>query len=421
MKITTKLLLQSIVFSIVLGATLPACISPGCKREYNFVGYKPIYLSYEDLRASFSVEAARKMDKTGKIYYHPPYLFVNEINAGIHILDISNPAAPVVLGFMNIPGNVDIAMSGNTLYADSYIDLLSIDVSDINNITLLDRDEEVFPYRVDGNYSIPIDQTLGVVSGWVQYDTSVTESCEDYQHFYFQDDVVFFSAESSIASDGLSVNGSKGGSMARFTVSNNYLYCLSTYAMELFDVNVPGNPVYAGNVSMPWEIETIFPYNDYLFIGSTSGIYIYNNSAPFSPSFVSQFIHATSCDPVVVNGDYAYSTLRSGTTCDGFTNQLDIINISNISNPTLANTYPMFNPHGLGIDEDYLFICDGDAGLKMFELTSPTSTNLIQTVNIEKPLDVITADGLLIVVAENGYHLFDYTSGELVEVGAITK
>lgn len=422
MKIPKINLLSIGLFVFVLGSSLPSCISPGCEREYNFVGYSPIYMSYSDLRASFAVEAPRKMEKTGKVYYHAPYLFVNELNKGIHVLNISNPAAPTPIAFINIPGNVDIAMHGDVLYADSYIDLISINVADINNITLVDRDQDVFPYRYDENYSIPVDKSLGVVSGWNQFDTSVTKSCEDYNEYFYAEDVVFFAGSSSVASNGgLGVNGSKGGSLARFAVSNNYLYCLSDFTMELFNLNEPVNPVHSGDVDMAWNIETIFPYNDYLFIGSTTGISIYNNAAPFNPVYVSQFAHATSCDPVVVSGDYAYSTLRSGTTCDGFSNQLDIINISTIENPTLSNTYQMLNPRGLGIDGNYLFVCDGDAGLKMFNLSTPTTADLIQQVSIADPLDVITADGLLIVVAENGYHLFDYSTGELVEVGTITK
>ena len=38
----------------------------------------------------------------------------------------------------------------------------------------------------------------------------------------------------------------------------------------------------------------------------------------------------TSCDPVVVQGDYAFVTLRGGTECQGFSNQLDIIDISTL-------------------------------------------------------------------------------------------
>ncbi|HRF78310.1 MAG TPA: hypothetical protein PLB46_17150, partial [Chitinophagales bacterium] len=75
----------------------------------------------------------------------------------------------------------------------------------------------------------------------------------------------------------------------------------------------------------------------------------------------------------------------------------------------------------LGIDEDYLFICDGNGGLRMYSINVPTSPTLLQVVDIEESFDVITANGLLIVVTADGYHLFDYSSGTLNEVGAIKK
>lgn len=420
MKLHKKSLLQIGLLLVASSLTFTSCINTGCEREYNYVAFKPVYMSYEDLRSAVVVEGPRKMETTGKIYYYAPYLFVNEVNEGIHIVDISNVAAPVITGFINIPGNVDIAMSGTTLYADSYIDLVALDVSNMNAITVVDREQNVFPYRVDEEIYFDVDETKGVVDGWVGHDTVITLACGNAEDFILPVDMVFLSeADAFAGSPG--VNGSKGGSMARFAVDNNYLYCLSESTMELFDVNNQNNPVHSGDVPMPWNIETIFPHEDYLFIGSTTGVSIYNNSSPFNPTFVSVFEHATSCDPVVVKGNYAYSTLRSGNECAGFSNQLDIIDISNISFPNLVKTVNLTNPRGLGIDGDYLFICDGDGGLRMYSIADQTEPALMQVVDIEESFDVITASGLLIVVTADGYHLFDYSSGTLNEVGAIKK
>ena len=63
--------------------------------------------------------------------------------------------------------------------------------------------------------------------------------------------------------------------------------------------------------------------------------------------------------PVVVEGDYAYVTLRTGSNCGGSLNQLDVVNIKNIEFPILEASYNFTNPHGLGIDNGTLFLCDG--------------------------------------------------------------
>ena len=58
-----------------------------------------------------------------------------------------------------------------------------------------------------------------------------------------------------------------------------------------------------------------------------------DNSNPASPQLLSTYAHVNSCDPVVVEGDIAYVTLRSGNTCAGFTDQLDVINLQDPKKP----------------------------------------------------------------------------------------
>ena len=72
--------------------------------------------------------------QSGKIYFKDHYIFVNEYQKGIHVIDNEDPRNPQIIKFIEIPGNVDMAIADDILYADSYVDLLSIDISDIGNI-----------------------------------------------------------------------------------------------------------------------------------------------------------------------------------------------------------------------------------------------------------------------------------------------
>ena len=85
-----------------------------------------------------------------------------------------------------------------------------------------------------------------------------------------------------------------------------------------------------------------------MFLGGTRGMYIYDISEPSTPTFISDFEHGTACDPVVVDGDYAYVTLRGGNMCGALESGLFIVDISDISKPTLAIDYPMDEPYGFG-------------------------------------------------------------------------
>jgi hypothetical protein len=119
-----------------------------------------------------------------------------------------------------------------------------------------------------------------------------------------------------------------------------------------------------------------------------------------------------SCDPVVVEGDLAYVTLRSGTTCQGFTNQLEVIDIKDLTNPVLLKIYPMTNPHGLGIDNKNLFICDGDDGLKIYDATDhlKISDNQLAHYKNINTYDVIPYNNVAIMTGKDGIYQFDYSN-----------
>lgn len=129
----------------------------------------PVYMSYEELRTTaIHTEINKSLTKTGKIYIYQNYLLVNTPNQGIHIYDNTDKENPVSLVFVNIPGNLDIAVKQDNLYVDSYIDLVVLDISNMNNIQEIHRIENVFPYNAYQN--IPediflehVDESKGVV------------------------------------------------------------------------------------------------------------------------------------------------------------------------------------------------------------------------------------------------------------------
>lgn len=417
--ISAMLLGAIIIFSQTI--LLSSCVKDSCTQTSEYKYYKPVYLSNEDLRAAVKSLPATELKDVGKVYTKDNFIFVNEVNKGIHIIINTNPSSPQNVGFINIPGNVDMAVQGNILYADSYIDLVAIDISNPMSVTEVNRTQDVFPQRTY-TYGYAGDPNLGVITDWIERDTVVTADCSTYGGgcffgntyegggIYMND--AFSSSLSSTSSSTTTMAPGTGlaGSMARFCIYQNYLYTLDQSDMKLFDITNPSSPVAGMIINMSWGIETIFPYQDKLFIGATNGVFIYDNSNPGAPVQLSQFVHASSCDPVVVQGNYAFSTLRSGTTCNGYTNQLDVIDITNISSPVLKVSYQMTNPHGLGIDGNTLFICDAEAGLKVYDATNPLSIVLSQTITGFIPFDVIPLNHDLIIVADDGLYQYDYTN-----------
>jgi hypothetical protein len=421
------------LFFLLAATTLlftQGCVQDKCKLNRTYFQYTPVYMSYEEFRGAFANEAPRDLENPGKLYFKGNYIFVSEINRGIHVIDNTDPANPVNINFINVPGNRDIAAKGNTLYADSHLDLLAIDISDPTNARITRRIEDIFPYMqwYNGYWA---DPALGVVSEWV--GTEITEELDCDQAggwggwgVPWLEDFVVVNDLSTLGGgggggNGLSVNNLQsgvGGSMARFALYDNYLYTVTEQDLKLFNISTLSEPVHQLDVAIGWGIETIFPYTDKLFIGSQTGMFIYDLSNPMSPNYLSQFAHVTSCDPVVVQGERAYVTLRGGTQCNGFTNQLDVLNIANLLNPVLIKSYPMEGPYGLGIDDNTLFICDGDAGLKVFDATDDLKIDQNQLAHFKdiNAFDVIPLNGLLLMIGSDGLYQYDYVDAENINL-----
>jgi hypothetical protein len=199
-----------------------------------------------------------------------------------------------------------------------------------------------------------------------------------------------------------------GGSMARFALLGDKLYTVDNQSLRVFDVSNPANPTYADKQSLGFGIETIFPYRGNLFIGTQTGMQIYSAANPARPQFLATFTHVTACDPVVVQGNYAYVTLRSGTACNRGQNRLDVVDVSNLSRPQLVGSFPMLNPHGLGVDGLDLFVTEGTFGLKVFDLTDPKVPKQTQVFPDVKSFDVIPLNKVLMVTGEEGLRQYDY-------------
>jgi hypothetical protein len=131
----------------------------------------PLYMSLNDLRSAVEMTEPEEISIPGKIYFKDNHLFINEVEKGIHVIDNSDPSNPVTQAFINIPGNVDMAIRGNVLYADSYVDLVALDISDLDNVTELKRIREIFPKTIPYTESeFPTEEINwdnGVITGWV--------------------------------------------------------------------------------------------------------------------------------------------------------------------------------------------------------------------------------------------------------------
>ncbi|MEX1239481.1 MAG: hypothetical protein WEB30_07180 [Cyclobacteriaceae bacterium] len=211
----------------------------------------------------------------------------------------------------------------------------------------------------------------------------------------------------------------QGGSMTRFAVSGNYLYLLDNTNIKVFGIAL-GKFEQLQELYVGWGMETIFAKGEYLYLGAREAMYIYSVTDPESPLFIFRYQHLVSCDPVVVQGNRAYVTMRGGSSCNRGMNALEIIDITDRYNPRLIVNYPMETPHGLGIDQTRLFICQGEKGLSVLDVSDEKDPGVIAHRDDFFAYDVIVREGLATITGEDGIFQFSYSHVD-ADINLISK
>ena len=389
----------------------------------------PMYKSTSDLASEIFVDEPKVQTSLGKIITYGDMIFINQPMEGIHVVDNSNPASPMNHSFINIPGNVDLAIVDNHLYADMFSALVVFDLSNLESPKFLEdfTVEDVFYY--DSYWNFPneiweeghvrfaeyVDTSMGIVVGW---ETEVRRERIDntYGPELAFDDV-------GVAVPGSDVdfvsNRSTAGSMARFLPIEGYLYTINFSDLVLFQLaqNYKPNPWIRINTQT--QAETLFHLNDLLFVGSVNGMLMYDITDASYPLFINKIEHMRSCDPVVADLEYAYVTLRGGTNCFTDLNELQIIDIQTPEDLQVVSHKSLFNPHGLGIYEDHLIICDGSAGIKVLDVADRSQPEIMTSYPIGFAYDVIIDYPNAMVVGEE--MLFQYDLSDLPELTLLSQ
>lgn len=341
--------------------------------------------------------------ESGKIYAYQTYVLVNDRYKGIHIIDNSDPANPSKIGFINIPGNLDMAVKNDILYADSWLDLYVFDFSNPTNVTLINQLEEVLPRRIpdfEEDFSFieydGFNEDTEVIIGW-EYTVETRE-------FSRNDDLgVLESANDSGSGSGT------GGSLAQFNIVGDYLYVAQQWELLTFNISNLNTPLLNHQEDTSWFLETIFSDGDYLYLGTPQGMLIYGLNDPSAPAYMSQVTHITGCDPVVVKGDYAFVTIRGGNGCGQPDSLLDVVDVSDRANPFIVAQDVLNQPYGLGVKDDRLYVSDGTFGLVVYDIADPTAPNRIITYNDLEIYDVIPMPQWMIMIGNNVLYNYEYT------------
>jgi len=222
--------------------------------------------------------------------------------------------------------------------------------------------------------------------------------------------------ETSSGSSGTSGSGGSsgfGGSTARMVIVDDFLYAIAENRIKIFSLMTPTMPNPWATVTVRWDIQTLFKYEDYILIGARDGIHIMDNSDRANPQLVGDLPN-TATDPVVAAGGYAYVSVKSDPqSFDQVQDQINVIDLSDIRNPRLVNDLTMESPAGLVAVGNRLFVCDGGAGIKQYNLDDPVNPAFVDVIVGVNCNDVITNlnvdTSILYAITDTSLHQYDYS------------
>ena len=343
-----------------------------------------IYGDIEEVRNVPLYAAARSIDNPGKIFIGNDFLLIGEEGAGIHVFDNSNPSSPAPVGFIQLPFTKEFYVENNFIYAESHYDFLKIDLTTITSPVMVDREENAFSQPITNSAGETLmGFNFNVVTESFKLNSDEARALEESRYLYYDymnNMIPPSSVPSSFAGNGTEVKGT----LNKITVANNHVYVIGEDKLYAFKDDA-GALTYIGETYVQPGMETVYPENDRLFIGTESSMVVMNISSPSSPEHISTYAHPTSCDPVYPFGNVAYLTLRTGdfSGCSGDENTLDVIDISNINSPFDIASIPMTSPYGMTVVNNYLFVGEGVNGLTVFDVTNPQNPVESTSLSIE--------------------------------------
>ncbi len=384
-----------------------------------------VYGDIDSLRNIPLKGETRNIENTGKIFVGENFLLIGEKDQGIHIFDNSNTNAPISVGFINLPYTEEFYVEGDILYAESHYDFLKINIADIYNPKLISRVEYAF--------GAPIENAEGEVLLGFTYEVTTENfrlnspealalSESSYLYYNYMNELIpISSVPSSFTGSGNDIKGT----LNKIAVNNNFIYVIGNSSIYTFRDDI-STLTYIGENEIGNEMETIYYENNKLFIGTRFSMIVASISNPSNPTYISEYNHPTSCDPVYPNGNYAYVTLRTAdfSGCAGDVNTLVVLDISNVNNPTEIDQITMDSPYGMALIGDKLFVGEGVNGIKILDATNPATLNLLSSNTSVLAYDVLahpTLNNVILTTGDLGLqqYLIDYSDYSMQLISTI--
>jgi len=158
-----------ICFCLSLSLLLQSCIwrTNDDDIRINPDNYKPVTMDRPAFENAVQGGTFQTIANPGKIYIKDELMFISDVNKGFGVYNYSDPANPLPIGYIKIPGATDIAVRNNNIYINQAVDLVALQYHPASNtLTVISRNRNVFPQKLSPRGSVATILPNQIVIDW---------------------------------------------------------------------------------------------------------------------------------------------------------------------------------------------------------------------------------------------------------------
>ncbi|MCP4580191.1 MAG: T9SS type A sorting domain-containing protein [candidate division Zixibacteria bacterium] len=355
-------------------------------------------------------------------------------HSGLKIFDISNPNAPLQVGFYDHSRHKLISIEGNYAHVAGNGEALIIDISNpLNPIEIYPFyiwQESINDIHVEFNYSYVTirDEGLRIYDVSDPSNVDLIGSCSTPNDplgvFVCGDYAYIADAQSGLQIINISdpeapyVEGNYNtpGEARSVFVRHNYAYIADYWSgMQIIDIDDPANPILVSSYDMPGTAVDIYVEDDHVFIANGShGVYAVDVSNPYEPSLIASLNTPGNTKRIHVQEDTIYVADEFSFSIFFLNPQTGIEEVATIPTTfSLSPNYP--NPFNASTTINYALPYPGQVKLDIYDILGRQITTLIDESQAAGEKSIIwagqTNDGNPV---SSGVYFYRLTTGDEV-------
>jgi hypothetical protein len=393
--------------------SLPFCFSScfrhDCIDHVAVKVYTPVFLDEIHWQVNPEFLSEKKIKNIGKVNAIGQYFFINEMLEGIHVIDNSNPTAPIPLGFISIPGNIDFDTDGRFLYADSYADLLTIDISNIRNPRLIQRKRNAFQHSL-------LEHNSRIIGHYVAKDSFVDFQCGVFTRNYMEDDGTYI-AELGLNKgindrrtgfrffSGMSIGN--GGPSSRILRSENNFYTINGKDLGVGQIANNGTVDIHSLYTFDDLLEGFTHIGDFLGVIAQSHSYFTKRNNSSSLNFTQPFFLLRWRSHFHGSNDSLWLSVQNG-----HFGEVGLFRLNEESVPLKMGTLFVDKPLEILKLGSFFIVCQGKEGFSVFELSNfnfGSSRLLLKHSGIHAKKIIRVDEHSFLIVSDSGLTQFELT------------